>query len=310
MIPSNRKIERMIQIARLYYEEDMTQHVIAQKLGISRPLVSQLLTEAKSCGIVSIRINEVENREALLRHQLLERFGLTSAVVVPDDGSQEETDRAVASAAYQFCFQPDIAGKYVGIGCGPILGLMTDLADAMPSRPQHSGHVFPLIGGLEASTRGYHTNEMIRILSCKAGFYGDYLYAPAIFRSQEELETARKMGLSQTVIRHWERMDMAIVNIADFPSTKYAAKALQEMPSQVEAVGQILAHCYSVQGEVIPHKIDNVLEASLPQLRNARHVVALCSASLRSESVAGAIALDLIDTLVLPVSLAQQLLNV
>ena len=48
MIPEEQKIERMIAVARMYYEEDMNQNQIAKKLGISRPLVSVLLKEAKA----------------------------------------------------------------------------------------------------------------------------------------------------------------------------------------------------------------------------------------------------------------------
>lgn len=227
MIPSNKKIERMIQIARLYYEEDMTQHLIAQKLGISRPLVSQLLTEAKSCGIVSIRINEVENREALLQHQLLERFGLSNVVVVPDDTTPEETDRDLASAAYQFCFQPDANGLHVGLGCGPILGMVADIADAMPPRPRHTGHIFPLIGGLPGSSRGLHPNEMVRIFADKAGFQGDFLYAPAVLESEDEMQTVRKMGLNKNVVDCWGKMDLAVINLMDFPANQIAAEAFQ-----------------------------------------------------------------------------------
>ena len=38
----------------------MTQNEIAKKLGISRPLVSILLTEARACGVVTITINQAE----------------------------------------------------------------------------------------------------------------------------------------------------------------------------------------------------------------------------------------------------------
>lgn len=60
MIPPEKKIERMVNVARLYYEQNMTQNEIAKELGISRPLVSILLTEARTCGIVTISINRVE----------------------------------------------------------------------------------------------------------------------------------------------------------------------------------------------------------------------------------------------------------
>ena len=309
MIPSNKKIERMIQIARLYYEEDMTQHLIAQKLGISRPLVSQLLTEAKSCGIVSIRINEVENREALLRHQLLDRFRLSAAVVVPDDTTPEETDRAVASAVYQHCFLPDTTGKNVGLGCGPALGLMAELAEGMPTRPRHNGHIFPLIGGLTDTARGSHTNELVRILSGKAGFQASCLYAPALLSSHEELDAMRQMGPCLSVTQYWDHMDMAEISIENFPTNQYSAQAFQPVSDQYGPVGQILAHSYTVQGAQIPLKEENVLQASMDQLRDAGQVVAVCSAGLDPAAIQGALELDLVHTLILPVSLAQQLLN-
>lgn len=72
MIPPEKKIERMVNVARLYYEQNMTQSEIAKELGISRPLVSILLTEARACGIVTITINRVEDLCALAEDRLCE----------------------------------------------------------------------------------------------------------------------------------------------------------------------------------------------------------------------------------------------
>lgn len=72
MIPPEKKIERMVNVARLYYEQNMTQNEIAKELGISRPLVSILLTEARACGIVTITINRVEDLCALAEDRLCE----------------------------------------------------------------------------------------------------------------------------------------------------------------------------------------------------------------------------------------------
>ena len=62
----------MVNVARLYYEQNMTQNEIAKELGISRPLVSILLTEARACGIVTITINRVEGLCALAEDRLCE----------------------------------------------------------------------------------------------------------------------------------------------------------------------------------------------------------------------------------------------
>ena len=73
MIPPEKKIERMVNVARLYYEQNMTQNEIAKMLGISRPLVSILLTEARACGVVTITINRVEDLSALAADGFCER---------------------------------------------------------------------------------------------------------------------------------------------------------------------------------------------------------------------------------------------
>ena len=48
-------IKQLAKIARMYYEEDMTQAAIARKLNMSRSLVSKLLTKARDKGIVKIK---------------------------------------------------------------------------------------------------------------------------------------------------------------------------------------------------------------------------------------------------------------
>ena len=54
MIPADKRIERLTQVARMYYEQNMNQSEIAKAIGVSRPLVSVLLAEARECGIVTI----------------------------------------------------------------------------------------------------------------------------------------------------------------------------------------------------------------------------------------------------------------
>ena len=84
MIPADKRIERLTQVARMYYEQNMNQSEIAKAIGVSRPLVSVLLAEARECGIVTITINSVESARELLARRLEARFGLRLAEVVED----------------------------------------------------------------------------------------------------------------------------------------------------------------------------------------------------------------------------------
>lgn len=53
---SEEKARRLELIARLYYEEKLTQREIALRLGVSRPLISRLLQDARDLNLVEIRV--------------------------------------------------------------------------------------------------------------------------------------------------------------------------------------------------------------------------------------------------------------
>ncbi len=309
MIPADKKIERMLNVAHMYYERDMTQNQIAKELGISRPLVSLLLTEARSCGLVTITINDVQSREQLAAKQMESMFGLRRALVQPDAASADATDNATACAAFRLCFEE--GAENIGIGWGSMMGRMADWAEPEKGESRNSARLFPLIGGIGASYRGYHTNELVRIISGKLSCQAEYLYFPAIFDSEQELAIIRNMETFRSVSQRWDNIDMAFVNVSNYPSYpdlgveyRYGGQLLRR-----RAVGRILAHYYDEQGQLIHPDVDNVIQCSPEQLARAGRIVALCSAHLKEESVIGALRLKLIDTLVLPCSLAERVLD-
>lgn len=312
MIPADKRIERLTQVARMYYEQDMNQSEIAKELGVSRPLVSVLLSEARECGIVTITINNVESAHELLARRLESRFGLRKAEVVEDAASAEATNDLVAARAYELCFRSGERPRSVGLGWGSMLGRMADYAETLPEYSGAvKGRLFPLIGGIGASYRGYHTNELARIVSGKAGFEAEYLYLPAFFDSEAELDFARRLETWAAVQNGWDTMELALVNISNYPSypdlgVEYRFGGLL---TERKAVGRLLAHYYDEAGCVIEAKVSNALQASVEQLRRAPRTVAVCSTLLRPQSVIGALGLGVIDTLCLPQSLADKVLE-
>lgn len=310
MIPAAKKIERMLAAAHMYYEQDMTQSQIAKALGISRPLVSLLLTEARSCGLVTITINDVQSREQLAAKRLEGRFGLKRAMVQPDAASADATDNATACAAFRLCLEGEKKPGSIGIGWGSMMGRMADWAEPEPGEGNSACRIVPLIGGIGASYRGYHTNELARILSGKLGCEADYLYFPAFFDSEQELALVRKMESFRSLSQRWDGLDLALINVSNFPSYpdlgveyRYGGELRRR------AVGRVLAHFYDREGQVIQPQVDNVLQCSLEQLRRAGQVAAVCSAHVKEESVIGLLNLRVADTLVLPCSLAERVLE-
>ena len=310
MIPAEEKIERMIAVARMYYEHDMNQSQIAKALGISRPLVSVLLTEAKACGIVTITINDINMNTEKLAKCLKDRFLLKNVILVPDEVVAGETNLSVARTAYQYCFDKKNAEKSVGIGWGSMMGHMAYLVQGLDDEKRNNGSIFPLTGGISSVIRGYHTNEIVRIFALKTGKTADFLYVPALFDTNAELELVKRTEPYTVIQNKWNEMEQVLVSISNFPSypdmgvkTIYGDRLMKE-----HAVGRILAHYYDKNGNVIHPDEDSTLQASIAQMKKAQ-VIAVCSKQVKAVAVAGALRLGLIDTLVLPQSLAKQVIE-
>ena len=71
---------QLVAAARLYYERNLTQAQIAQRLNVSRPSVSKMLARARELGIVHIEIRAGDEGKADLLQRLQSKYALAGAV--------------------------------------------------------------------------------------------------------------------------------------------------------------------------------------------------------------------------------------
>ena len=292
MIPADKKTQRMVEVARLYYEGNLSQNEIAKKLDISRPLVSIILNEAKERGIVNITINDRVVTAEYVLEKLKNTYRVESVVAVPDASNSEQTNMLVAEAAFQLCFSKANEGKH---------------ADA----PDTRGALFPIVGGVNSVTRGYHTHELVRVFSLKTGRSPSFLYIPALHETPMEFELMKQTESYLEIMEEWEYMEQALVSISNFPSyPDLGVKSLYgNALTEMKAVGRILAHYFDAYGRIISPVSDSTLQASIKQLRQT-NVTAVCSNQVKPQAVIGALRTGIVDNLVLPYSLAETVSNI
>lgn len=78
----NDRIDLQVQVATLYYKENLSQQEIATKLSLSRPTISRILKESEENGIVSIRIKNISSKQHELAEKVKIKYGLTHVSVV------------------------------------------------------------------------------------------------------------------------------------------------------------------------------------------------------------------------------------
>lgn len=168
----------MVQVAKRYYELDMTLGDCAKDLGLTRWQASRLLAEARETGIVRIEIVPRAPRRPDLESRLQRVFGLKEAVVVPEGPEDDArlTLDAVARAAARLVAE---------IGRVPLVGVswgrtMSAVAAHLPPGWNDGVEVVLLNGAMTLRMPATRTNNTAELFARAAGGTATLLAVPAI----------------------------------------------------------------------------------------------------------------------------------
>jgi len=81
----------LVQVANLYYKENLSQQKIADRVGVSRSLIAQYLQRARETGVVKIHISDPDNACENLMSSLKKETGIEI------DALREEFQKAKSS---------------------------------------------------------------------------------------------------------------------------------------------------------------------------------------------------------------------
>ncbi|WP_245197148.1 sugar-binding transcriptional regulator [Labrys sp. LIt4] len=168
----------MIQVAKRYYELDMTMGDLAKELNLTRWQASRLLSEAREAGIVRIEIVPRAPRSPDIESRLQRRWNLKEAVVVPNNGEEDEglLLDAVAQAA---------ARMLAGLGKVPLIGVswgrtMSAVAHRLPPFWNEGVEVVLLNGAMNIRSPSVRTNNTAELFARSANGTATLLPVPAI----------------------------------------------------------------------------------------------------------------------------------
>ena len=283
------KQQRLAYVARRYYLEDQRQSDIARELGVSRPMVSRMLSEARELGIVEITIHEPGAREA----RLLERLRLTSSirggVLVEEGESGDGTNRLLSQGAVELLRQ--LGSRRLGVGWGYLIGQLVTWLEENPQPDSAVTDICPLVGNASIPARNYQSNENVRLMAQQLGAFPHFLYLPALPESLEEKQVLCSTEVYRQIHQQWERLDTALVNIGDYPSSPDFA-SLVRYGSQLQrqrACGRMLIYYFNEEGTVIRSDQDPAIQIPIDILRRCPNIIGVCSANTSANALGGAL---------------------
>lgn len=295
---SQDKRKRLAYVARRYYLEDQKQSDIARELGVSRPMVSRLLAEARALGVVEITVHDPETRTARLMERLRRMGSVQGGVLIDDGGDSDGANRLLSEGAVQLLWQ--LGAQRLGVGWGYLIGQIVNWLEQNPQTDSPVTDICPLVGNASIPARNYQSNENIRLMAQQLGAAPHFLYLPALPESLEEKEVLCSTEVYRQIYRQWETLDTALVNIGDYPSSPDFASLVRygSLLQEQRACGRMLVYYFNEDGHVIQSEQDFAIQIPVDVLRRCQNIIGVCSANTSAKAVRGALRSGLLTHIV------------
>ena len=310
MLDDREKIQRIIEVARMYYLDNMTQNEIAKKLNISRPLVSKILSDAKELGIVTIQIKSPFNDKESVMKKMQEIYNLQGGLIVEQLSTTALTDQNIFKDTIGFLQKNLSDVKVLGLGWGNMIGPFIDKIESEEKFLSLKGKVVPLIGNTNMSAREYHPNDLIRVFGEKTSLTPAYLFAPAFLTTEQEKEVFMNIENYKEISKMWEKIDTAFIGINSHPSVPDLATALRfgNALNEKKAVGKILSYYFDKDGNIIEGENDFSIQISWENLKKIKKVIGIASSKTNKKAIIGALKTGIFTHIILSEKSAEEII--
>lgn len=306
----------MTKVAKLYYESNLTQIEIAERLGISQATVSRLFNRAKKESIIRIVVNVPKGVNAELETALIHKYELKDAIVVDclsEDENQIMSDIGAAAAYYMETTIRD--GEVIGISSWS--STLLAMLDAIHPLSNISGvQVVQVLGGVGNPSAEAHALRLTGRFASQVNGTPIFLPAPGIVGSEAALEILMEDPYVKEVIQFFDQITMALVGIGSVQPSKLLdlsgnvfSREEQDFLRSHGAVGDILLHFYDAQGRPVESSFNNrVISMQLHQLRQVDRSIGVAGGARKFEAIRGALSGHWINILITDRSTAENLI--
>ena len=308
------KMQQDIMVARMYYEQELSQNQIADQLGISRPTVSRLLQAAKKNGLVRIQIMDPVQSSETLATRLKDRYQLKEAYVVPvqtvSAGSSLD-----AIGQYAANYLSELIGDHdtIGIGWGKTIHSIANHLNLNEEVSDVS--VVQLKGSVSYSKQHTYAFESINAFSAAFHTVPQYLPLPVIFDQKMTKDLVEKERHIQHLIQLGKQANVAVFTVGTVRDSALVLNLNYFSEEEISylqehAVGDIFSRFIDENGEVVCDEINQrTIGIDLPDLRTKDHSIMVVTGDAKAAAIDGALNGHYANTLIIDQHTAQTLIN-
>lgn len=292
----------MSMISCLHFEKGLSQQQIAAILGLSKMTVSRMLQKAKESRIIQITIQLPFQLDEILAEQIETRYGLEKAIVVKNAEHQDQNISELIGRVCAFYMGLSLLDDYIlGLGLGKTIGQV--VRNLVPMEMKNV-HIVQLMGGLADVT--YKNPFTIVQETCrKLKAEGTFLTSFAAVENEDMRNSIiynTPMGMQ--IREMWAKCQEAIFGIGTIEkgtllSPKLVTHEEREKLKQLGAIGDILGHCFDLNGTFINQDLEKrLVSIPLERLKEIPKRVSVAGGEEKARAIRGALLSGMITTLI------------
>lgn len=308
------ELRLMAKVASLYYEQNLRQTEIAERLDLSQAGVSRLLKRALAEGIVRISIAPPVHSYTDLENQLEHKYGLKEVIVADYHPDYQQLLRNIGSAAAYYLETTIKDGEYIGVSSWSETLLAAVNAMHPLSRAVHA-KVIQILGGVGDPNAEKHALQLTRQLASLVNGEVVALSAPGVVGSRETRDILLADPYIRNAVALFDRVTLALVGIGAIEPSQllvmsgnvFSEQELLQL-KEMGAVGDICLRFYDRDGKPLETPLaDRVISMSINQLKQVNRTVGIAGGERKYEAIRGAVVGGLIHVLITDQMTAQRL---
>lgn len=310
----NGSMSLMVQAARQYHEQKLTQPEIAQQLGVSQSRVSRWLKEAEAQGIVRTVVVAPEGVYPDLEELIRDRFGLRHVIVADVRGDERMILPALGSAAAMYLESTLADGARIGISSYSA-SLMAAVQAMSPLKKRRASKVVQVMGGLGLPGAQIIATQTADRLARLTGAAPVFLPTPGIVSNPATREALMKDDVVGNVAAEWPYLTdliLGIGSLAPSPLLQSSGNAISEAEIDqlraLGAVGDVAMHFLDIEGAPVRSDLEQrVVGIGATDLARVPRRIAIAGGARKLQAILAALRSGHVNVLITDADTAESL---
>lgn len=309
------QLSMMTEVASMYYEKNMTQSEIGDKLFLSRTRISRILKRAQEEGVVEIKINHMLERNYSFEERFKQKFQLKEVILYGGSReSKEEVQNGVVQLAAKYLKHEIRSKMTIGISWG---NTVSKTVDALAEVEKIPVNIVQIMGFASTSNYLIDANNIANRLASVYGGIVHNLNAPLFVPDEYVKKELLKDPLISRAMSLATNADIILTSIGTLntvtesnPWLGYLTKDMFQEIREQGAVGCIGARFFDQDGNGLNNFWNShCIGIELKDIKMAGNVVVVAAGEYKAEALLGAIRGGYVDVLVTDSGTAERMME-